>query len=87
MRPVDYIEVVKFCREKGCEDDREKFGKLYLMIKEGLAGPIVIPMQKDLGEDVLFMVARKLGLSNDEIRERFDPSSIRNKPKKKKRRT
>lgn len=84
MKPVDYAEVIGFCEDRGCVFDRMKNGNLYLMTREGLAGPIVIPMQKDLGEDVLFMIARKLDLSNEEIREHFDPSSIRKKNKRKK---
>jgi predicted RNA binding protein YcfA (HicA-like mRNA interferase family) len=71
VRPLDWYTLVKFCESKGCRLDREK-GDHYIMVKPGLARPIVIPKKRDLGEDIVLSVIRTLGLNRKALEEYFD---------------
>jgi predicted RNA binding protein YcfA (HicA-like mRNA interferase family) len=71
VRPVDWRELVKLCEIEGCRFDRQK-GDHYIMVREGLSRPIVIPAKKDLGEDIVLGVGRTLGLSRKQLLERLE---------------
>lgn len=66
MRPLDWKELAKLCESEGCRLDREK-GDHYIMVKDGLARPVVIPKKRDLGEDIVLSVGRTLGLNRKKI--------------------
>lgn len=71
MRPVDWKELKKICELEGCRFQRQR-GDHYIMIKEGIARPVVIPRKKDLKEDIVLSVARTLGLDRKGILARLD---------------
>lgn len=68
MHAVSWKKIVKLCEEEGCLLDRER-GDHYIMVKVGLRRPIVIPKKKDLKEDIVFSIAKTLGMTD--IRERL----------------
>lgn len=69
MRPVDWRELRKFAESHGCVHDRTK-GDHYIMTKPGMARPVVIPMKRDLSENISLGIARTLGIARSEL-ERF----------------
>jgi predicted RNA binding protein YcfA (HicA-like mRNA interferase family) len=70
VRPVDRKELVKLCESEGCRYDRER-GDHYIMVRDGMARPIVIPKKKDLKEDIVLGIGRTLGLKRKELEERL----------------
>ena len=76
MRPVDFKELRKLCEQEGCVFSRQR-GDHYIMVKPGLARPIVIPKKKGLTEDVVLSVGRTLGLSRSQIEARLTKGSKR----------
>ena len=71
MRAVKWRELVRICEERGCALDRQR-GDHYIMTKPGLARPIVIPKKRDLKEDIVLGIARTLGLTKKEIKDRLN---------------
>jgi len=70
VRPVDWKELVRLCESLGGRFDRQR-GDHYIMIRDGLHRPVVIPKKKGLGEDIVLGIGRTLGLSRKEIEERL----------------
>jgi predicted RNA binding protein YcfA (HicA-like mRNA interferase family) len=66
VRPVDWKELVKLCESLGCKLDRVR-GDHYVMVKPGLARPVVFPKKNGLSEDIVLGVGRTLGLNRREI--------------------
>lgn len=62
MRRISWQELRDVCKLAGCVEVRTK-GDHLLMTKPGLARPVVIKMDKDLGEDIVRSNLRTLGLS------------------------
>lgn len=56
--------------------DREK-GDHYIMVKPGLARPIVIPKKNGLKEDIVLTVGRTLGLDRKAMEQRLNPKNRR----------
>ena len=76
MPPTDWKKLVKLCEGEGCVRDRER-GDHYIMVRPGLARPVVIPKKKDLSEDIVLSVGRTLGLTRKEIEQRLNPKKGR----------
>lgn len=70
MRPVRWKELVKIAEEEGCGFERQE-GSHYIMTRTNLVRPVVIPMRNNLKETIVFNIAKTLGLSNKEMRERL----------------
>ena len=64
---VSWKELRKICQLLGCTESRQK-GDHLVMSRPGLARPIVIKMDKNIGEDIVRSNMRTLGVS----RQRFD---------------
>ena len=79
MRPVNWRELVAICEAEKCVFDRQK-GDHYIMTRPGLSRPIVIPIKKDLKEDIVLSIARTLGLKRKDIEERLNPKKGRPLP-------
>lgn len=47
-------------------------GDHYIMTKPGVARPVVIPMKKDLKENIVLSVARTMGITKQQIEEFLD---------------
>jgi len=71
VRPVAWRELVKLCESEGCRFDRQK-GDHYIMVRDGLARPIVIPRKKDLREDIIFAIGRTLGMNRKQLLDRLE---------------
>lgn len=71
MRPVDWKELKKICEANRCRHDRTK-GDHYVMVRDGMARPIVIPMKKGLKEDIVLGIAKTLGITNTDMRSMLD---------------
>ena len=71
VRPLDWTELKKLCESEGCKFDRQK-GSHYIMTKEGLQRPVVIPKRRGLKEDIVLSIGKTLGLTRDQILERVD---------------
>lgn len=71
MRPVDWEELRDVCEKCGCRFDRIK-GDHYIMVRDGMFLPIVIPMKKDLKEDIVLSCARTLGITSKQLRALLD---------------
>jgi predicted RNA binding protein YcfA (HicA-like mRNA interferase family) len=74
VRPVKWTELRDLCDAEGCSFDRQR-GDHYIMTKKGIARPVVIPMKRDLKEDIVLGVGRTLGLSRQDILDRLNPRS------------
>jgi predicted RNA binding protein YcfA (HicA-like mRNA interferase family) len=81
LKRVSWQELRKVCLLLGCIDSRTK-GDHLIMTRPGLARPVVIKMDSDLGEDIIRGNMLTLGLN----RRQFDQllEQIRRKGKKKK---
>lgn len=66
MRPVDWKELVELCESFGCKFDRHR-GDHYIMVKDGLFRPIVIPTKKGLKEDIVLGIGRTLGINRKQL--------------------
>ena len=66
MRPFDWQELVKIAEAVGCRYDRTK-GDHYVMVRDGMARPVIIPKKPDLKEDIVLGIGRTLGLNKKEI--------------------
>jgi predicted RNA binding protein YcfA (HicA-like mRNA interferase family) len=71
VRPYDWKELVKLCEREGCRYDREK-GDHYIMVRDGMARPVVIPKKKNLKEDIVLGIGRTLGLKRKQLEERLE---------------
>ena len=66
MRRVTWQELRDVCKLAGCVESRVK-GDHLVMTKAGIARPVIIKMDRDLGEDVVRSNIRTLGLSRQEF--------------------
>ena len=73
MKPVDWKKLVRVCKDEGCHFERQTDSH-YIMTKDGLAQPVIIPRRKNLKEYIVFSVGRTLGLTIEEISERLNSS-------------
>ena len=76
MRPIDWRELVSLCERENCKHDRTK-GDHIVMVRPGMARPVVIPKKRDLKEDIVLGIARTLGMTKNAMLEKLGE-----KPKK-----
>ena len=77
MRPVSWKELVKLCEREGCQHQRTK-GDHIVMVRPGMARPVVIPKKADLKEDVVLSIARTLGINKADLLEKLTRKSKKN---------
>ena len=82
MKRVSWQELRKVCLLLGCIDSRTK-GDHLIMTRPGLARPVVIKMDPDLGEDIIRGNMLTLGLNRSQFDQLLE--QVRRKGKKKKR--
>lgn len=68
MKRVTWQELRDVCKLAGCVESRVK-GDHLVMTKAGIARPVIIKMDKDMGEDIVRSNIRTLGLSRLEFEE------------------
>ena len=66
MKQVSWQELRDVCKLAGCVESRTK-GDHLVMTKPGLARPVIIKMDKDLGEDLVRSNMRTLAMSRKEF--------------------
>ena len=66
MKHITWQELRDVCKLAGCVETRTK-GDHLVMTKAGLARPVIIKMDKDIGEDIIRGNMRTLGLSRKEF--------------------
>jgi predicted RNA binding protein YcfA (HicA-like mRNA interferase family) len=66
VKHVSWQELRDVCKLAGCVEARTK-GDHLVMTKPGLARPVIIKMDKDLGEDLIRSNMRTLALSRKEF--------------------
>lgn len=66
MKRVSWQELRDVCKLAGCIEARTR-GDHLVMTRPGLARPVIIKMDRDLGEDVVRSNMRTLGLSGKEF--------------------
>ena len=66
MKHVSWQELRDVCKLAGCVEARTK-GDHLVMTRAGLARPVIIKMDKDMGEDIIRNNMRTLGLSRKEF--------------------
>ena len=59
MRPIDWIELKAICEFHGCVYSRTK-GDHYIMVKPGMARPVVFPMKRILGKTLFWVLEEHL---------------------------
>ena len=79
MRRVSWKELRDIFRLAGCVEDRTK-GDHLIMTKPGLARPLVIKMDRDLGEDIIRTNMRTIGMDRKEFDRHLN--TVRRKRKK-----
>jgi predicted RNA binding protein YcfA (HicA-like mRNA interferase family) len=82
MKRAKWKELVAVCELVGWVEDRIK-GDHFVMTKAGTARPVVIKMDKNLGEDLIQSVKKSAGLTTQEFHALLD--QVRNKAPKRKR--
>lgn len=82
MRRVSWEELRDICKLNGCVESRIK-GDHLIMTKLGLARPIVIKMDRDLGEDIIRTNMRTLGISRQAFEQCLNTVRRKRKAKKK----
>jgi predicted RNA binding protein YcfA (HicA-like mRNA interferase family) len=68
VKRVTWQELRDVCKLAGCVESRIK-GDHLVMTRPGMARPVIIKMDKDLGEDVIRSNVRTLGLSRQQFEE------------------
>lgn len=68
MKRVTWQELRDICKLVGCVESRVK-GDHLVMTKAGIARPVIIKMDRDMGEDIVRSNIRTLGLSRQEFEE------------------
>lgn len=66
MKRITWQELRDICRLLGCVESRTK-GDHLIMTRPGLARPVVIKMDRDLGEDIIRGNMRTLGIDRNEF--------------------
>ena len=78
MKRIKWQELRDVCRLLGCVESRIK-GDHLIMTRAGLSRPVVIKMDRDLGEDVIRSNMRTLGIDRTELERQLD--IVRNRRK------
>ena len=81
---VSWQDLRAVCLYLGCRDSRTR-GDHLVMTRPGLARPVVIKMDRDLGEDIIGSNMQTLGLTKKEFLEAL--AHVRRRGKKAKRKT
>jgi hypothetical protein len=68
VKRVTWQELRDVCKLAGCVESRIK-GDHLVMTRPGMARPVIIKMDRDLGEDVIRSNIRTLGLSRQQLEE------------------
>jgi hypothetical protein len=68
VKRVTWQELRDICKLAGCVESRVK-GDHLVMTKAGIARPVIIKMDRDMGEDIVRSNIRTLGLSRQEFEE------------------
>lgn len=84
MKRVSWQELRKICLLLGCIDSRTK-GDHLVMTRSGLARPIVIKMDPDLGEDIIRSNRLTLGINRRQFEQLLE--QVRGKGKNKNKKT
>lgn len=66
MKRISWQELRDVCKLAGCVESRIK-GDHLIMTKPGMARPVIIKMDKDLGEDIVRSNMHTLRLSRQEF--------------------
>ena len=66
MKRVSWQELRDVCKLAGCVESRVR-GDHLVMTKPGMARPVIIKMDKQMGEDIVRSNMRTLGLSRQEF--------------------
>jgi len=66
VKRISWQELRDVCKLAGCVEARMK-GDHLVMTKAGMARPVIIKMDKDLGEDIVRSNIRTLGLTRREF--------------------
>jgi hypothetical protein len=66
VKQVSWQELRDVCKLAGCVEARMK-GDHLVMTKAGIARPVIIKMDRNLGEDIIRSNMRTLGLSRKEF--------------------
>jgi hypothetical protein len=66
VKQVSWQELRDVCKLAGCVEARTK-GDHLVMTRAGLARPVIIKMDKDIGEDIVRSNMRTLGLGRKEF--------------------
>jgi hypothetical protein len=66
VKHVSWQELRDVCRLAGCVEVRTK-GDHLIMTRAGLARPVIIKMDRDLGEDIIRSNMRTLGLNRKDF--------------------
>lgn len=66
MKKVSWQELRDVCKLAGCVEGRTR-GDHLVMTRPGLARPVIIKMDKDIGEDIVRTNMRTLGMSRKEF--------------------
>jgi hypothetical protein len=78
LKRITWQELRDVCRLLGCVEARAK-GDHLIMTRPGLARPVVIKMDRDLGEDIIRSNMRTLGIDRIEFERQLD--MVRNRRK------
>jgi predicted RNA binding protein YcfA (HicA-like mRNA interferase family) len=78
VRHISWQELRDVCKLAGCIESRIK-GDHLIMTKPGMARPVVIKMDKDLGEDLIRSNIRTLGIARAEFEALLDTVRRRRK--------
>lgn len=71
MKKVSWQELRDVCKLAGCVEARTK-GDHLVMTKPGLLRPVIIKIDKDIGEDIIRSNMRTLGMSRKEFERLLD---------------
>ena len=71
MRRITWQELRDVCRLAGCVESRIK-GDHLIMTRPGMARPIVIKMDRELGEDIIRSNMRTLGMDRKQFEQHLN---------------
>jgi hypothetical protein len=71
VRRISWQELRDVCKLAGCVEERIK-GDHLILSRSGMAGPIVIKMDRNLGEDIVRANMRTLGIDRKEFEQLLD---------------
>ena len=79
MKRISWQELRDVCKLAGCVESRMK-GDHLIMTKPGMARPVVIKMDRELGEDIIRTNMRTLGLGRKQFERHLNTVRRRRKP-------